>query len=80
MTERRYTLAEIDEMRRLVEWKMSPRTVVNGVVSVHGGTSYSDGLGGQDRFVPPVAPHLVEDRLRTYMVAGLGPDDLKADT
>lgn len=69
MTERKYTLSEIDKMRRLVRDSMRPKLVASPAMETCG-----------INMAPPidysVSPALVEDRLRTYMIAGLGPDDL----
>lgn len=71
MSERAYTLTEIDEMRRLVErlmegpryWHYSPSGC------------YSSSGGGYD---PARRTAAVEDRLRTYMMAGTSLDELVA--
>ncbi len=75
---RKYTLAEIDEMRRLVKHAMSPRYFYKGEEYVKGDT-YSCGIGGGEMTLSAYAvdPAMVEDRLRTYMTAGIGPEDLK---
>ena len=65
MTERAYTVREIDQMRDLVTHRLSPRRMVNGKRYVILG----DG----------VDPAVVEDRLRTYMRAGVSAEDLEAE-
>ena len=65
MTERAYTVREIDQMRDLVTHRLSPRRMVNGKRYVILG----DG----------VDPAVVEDRLRTYMLAGVSAEELEAE-
>ena len=65
MTERAYTVREIDQMRDLVRHRLSPRRMVNGERYVLLG----DG----------VDPAVVEDRLRTYMLAGVSAEELEAE-
>jgi hypothetical protein len=54
MTDRAYTVAEIDRMRTAVEWMQS------------------DGP-----YRPSERVHEIEERLRTYMLAGIDPQDLE---
>lgn len=67
MIERKYTVDEIEDMRRQIFWSLAPTRIVDGVEVVE---YWSDSP-------PPVAPSAIEDRLRTYMMAGLGPEDLR---
>lgn len=74
MTERAYLVAEIDRMRQIIKHQLSPRQVVNGQLMVVGDSWSSTGV-----ITPAVSPAIVEDQLRTYMLAGIGPDDLEAE-
>lgn len=57
MTERKYSVAEIDRMREAIRLKLEPRGSV---------FTYNEGeLSAR-----------VEDRLRTYMMAGVDPADV----
>jgi hypothetical protein len=60
---RKYSVAEIDEMRALVEREFP--------------VSYSCGPFGGLMKRNPEFDASIEDRLRTYILAGLGPEDLK---
>lgn len=55
MTDRKYTLAEIDRMRNAINWM------------------YPDGVA----FYQDERARETEERLRTYMAAGIEPEDLE---
>jgi hypothetical protein len=74
--ERKYTLAEIDAMRELVEHELNPHGH-HGGYHVGGGSSSSELSNLVYAQQRQVQAAMVEDRLRTYLVAGLGPEDLK---
>ena len=81
MADRKYTLAEIDEMREAVRFSMLRREYdTEGNVTRIIGDTYSTPIGGAPTTViPAVDPTWVEARLRTYLAAGLGPEDLPVD-
>lgn len=74
---RSYTLAEIDQMRELVAAEIANELRPNG----GGGGSYSTDPMRNLAFrqEAQIETQMVEDRLRTYMLAGLGPADLNRE-
>jgi len=64
MTERTYTVSEIDAMRLSVRNLMTTRNFISP-----DGRSWTETRPDED---------VVENRLRTYMMAGVDPADLKA--
>lgn len=70
MTERAYTVDEIDQMRRAVEFRwlygMKPSERPDGVDCL---SSFSH--QASDRI------KAVDEQLRTYMLAGIAPEDLE---
>ena len=83
MSERKYTVAEIDRMRDAIEhqWlfgrkistpEPNPREVVdeNGIISSYSGISPSP-------YNETEKTKCVEEMLRTYMLAGIEPEDLE---
>lgn len=67
MTDRSYSLSEIDEMRHKISNKYL-YGAFQPVFSERGTSSYS--------YTEAEKATCVEQELRTYMLAGLGPDDL----
>lgn len=71
---RKYTLAEIDQMRELIRQELfGDRTE---------GYGYSSDMKTQLMVAQghAIDAGRIEDRLRTYLTAGLGPEDLKQPT
>ena len=68
MTERAYTLREIDRMRELIAWRLAPWRAV-----------HIEGQRMLARDVQNVDRALVEERLRTYMMAGITVEEIEAD-
>ncbi len=67
MTDRSYSLVEIDQMRALIDNKY-----LYGAFRPH----FSEAGIGSRAFYEEEKTACVEEQLRTHMVAGLGPDDL----
>ncbi len=83
MPERAYTVAEIDRMREAVEYqwlwgrRMSePEPERISVVSDDGAVSFSTG-GASRSYNEAEKTQCVEEMLRTYMLAGIEPEDLE---
>lgn len=79
MPERAYTVAEIDRMREAVRQRM-PMRLAAVSISASGHIVYKNFTRERDTLYQAVPPNPaeVEDRLRTYMLAGVSPEELEA--
>lgn len=67
MTERKYSLAELDRMRKALYWKHAERDVTFRTMA-------SDRV--EQNRIRAYCAGLVEDELRTCLMAGIDPDEL----
>jgi hypothetical protein len=75
MMERKYTLTEIDAMRELVREKNRDSYPLISYCCPIGGSSY---MAPESVTALHEWEHSCEDKLRTYMLGGLGPEDFPA--
>ena len=68
MTDRKYSVAEIDRMRAAVGEKVAD--ALGGLI---GETTKT--LGEASQYINAIT----EERLRTYMLAGIGPEELEGE-
>lgn len=72
MTDRKYSVAEIDRMREAVRFHVTWGCKPSEHRSIYGDTGEEPGASREIKIC-----HIAEDRLRTYMLAGIAPEELE---